>query len=224
MKLHALMSFILNGIYPPHCVVCQCLILPGQALCKRCGFAVVPAPPYRHWLSNKKCLVVHAASAYRPPLDRLVRAKKHSVRAAAVQLGTIVAHHLQQANVSYDLLIPVPLHWSRYLWRGYNQAHVMASVISQLTIVQMAQPFLRSRYTQVQRRLSRDQRFLNVGKAFGLRPCWQRRRLRQLLAGKRVLLIDDVFTTGATLSSLAQCVWKYGPKQVHAAVACRVLD
>lgn len=223
MKLPALVSFLLQGIYPSYCYMCQRLVQPGQVLCTSCVSRIPRAPVYRRWLSRHRCLVVHAAGAYRPPLDGLVRAKTHAVRYAAVQLGMILAQYLQRRAVQYDLLIPVPLHWSRYLWRGYNQAHVMAQVISELTMVQMVQPFRRRRYTSLQKRLHRDKRFCNVAGVFDHKQSWQLRDLRRLLAGKRVLLIDDVYTSGATLSSFAGCVWRFQPKLVHAAVGCRVL-
>lgn len=222
--MQTFINFFLNCLYPSYCIMCQVLLKPGQVWCDDCQKQVARLPPYRTLIGRKRPLVVHAVSAYRPPLDWLVRAKAYRMRTAASMLGQLIGDYLIDMGCHYDLLLPVPLHWSRRVWRGYNQAVVIAAAITEKTNIPCVQPFRRNRYTSVQRRLSRDQRRENVSQAFDSRTGWQRRRTRRLLAGKRILIIDDVYTTGATVTALARAVWLFAPQCVHVAVACRVVD
>lgn len=215
---------LLYFLYPSYCLVCQVLVVPETVLCDACVSCVKPVAVRRHRMTRHRTLVVHAVGAYRPPLDMLVRAKQRRFFYAAVVLGQLVARYLHQSSCRYDVIIPVPLHWSRRVWRGYNQAAVMAREVARYTNLTFAQPFRRRRYTVLQKILTKSQRRDNVAHAFGLSSGWQALDTQRLLAGKRVLLIDDVHTTGATLQSFAQFVWKFGPAQVHAVVGARVVD
>ncbi len=215
---------LLQLLYPPYCLVCQVLVTPDTVLCDVCVSCVKPVAVRRHRLSQHRTLVVHAVGPYRPPLDMLVRAKRQRARSAAVVLGQMAAQYLHTHSCRYDLVIPVPLHWSRFSWRGYNQAAVMAQEIVRYSSLELVQPFIRNRYTFLQRLLNRDQRRANVARVFGLKPGWQFADTHCVLAGQRILLVDDVYTTGSTLQSFAQFVWRFGPASVHAIVGCRVVD
>lgn len=223
MNITNILTTTLNCLYPTFCMICQVLIQQDHVLCERCQVYVQAPPLYRLRIGNKRSVVVHAAGAYQPPLDGLVRAKGQGMRSAAVPLGRLVAAYLQRLPYKYDIIIPVPLHWTRYAKRGYNQADVMAKVISAACDIVRARPFTRAEYTRTQQGLSKQERTTNVVDAFDLFPGWRRLMVCQLLAGKRVLLIDDVFTTGATIAALASLAWQFRPACVHAAVACRVL-
>ena len=224
MNVTSIFDASLNCVYPPFCIVCHRMVPRNVVLCPPCDKHVVAPPPYRYRLGTRRVVVVHAAGAYQPPLDGLVRAKGQSLRSAAVPLGALVSAHLQRLPYTYDVIIPVPLYWIRYALRGYNQAAVMAKVISDTCGIRRAQPFMRVKHTQAQQQLNKQQRKDNVSQAFDLFPGWRWQMASQLLKGKRVLIVDDVFTTGATVAALAKEVWRFSPACVHAAVACRVLD
>ena len=144
-----------------------------------------------------------------------VRSGRHFAR----MLGRHLAGSSLYADV--DLVVPVPLHWTRRRQRGYNQAAVIAREVASALGVPMEERLLRRRRrTRTQTRLTVEQKAANVGGAFAVRP----RRLERLLRAFRpeplpgtavsgtdsglffpgrlhLLLVDDVFTTGATLEA-----------------------
>jgi ComF family protein len=138
---------------------------------------------------------------YTAELSRLVQALKfHGRRNLVGLLAPLLASAFYESwsREDFDLIIPVPLHSKRKRERGYNQSELLARALA----AQIAMPFsggalIRSRSTLPQVGLSDSQRFENVRKAFCCVDPLQ-------INNKRVLLIDDVMTTGATASSAAQ--------------------
>ncbi len=114
----------------------------------------------------------------------------------------------------FDVIIPVPLHPTRKRERGFNQASLLAELLSAQISIQ-SQPLLeRIRYTTTQTALDRAERMENLHNAFRLRK-------NMNVRGLRVLLIDDVLTTGSTLSECARVLKDAGVISVHAATAAR---
>lgn len=96
----------------------------------------------------------------------------------------------------YNHIVPVPLHWAKRLQRGYNQTELLAVELSALIGVPVLCALKRRRWTPSQAFLTREQRQQNLQNAFATAT-------RQSLQGVRILLLDDVFTTGATLQACA---------------------
>ena len=118
-----------------------------------------------------------------------------------------------------DLVVPVPLHRLRLWRRRYNQAALLALIIAKLAGKQAVPDLLvRKRATPSQGRLSPPQRRANVRGAFAVRP---QRRAR--LIDKRVLLVDDVMTTGATVSASARVLLRAGAAAVDVVTLARVV-
>jgi ComF family protein len=110
--------------------------------------------------------------------------------------------------------VPVPLHPTRQRERGFNQASLIAELLSAQTSIP-ARPLLeRTRYTTTQTALDRSERMENLHNAFRLRKNGDVR-------GLRVLLVDDVLTTGSTLNECARVLKRAGAFSVHAATAAR---
>jgi ComF family protein len=112
-----------------------------------------------------------------------------------------------------DVLLPVPLHWYRHMQRGFNQADVIATRLAARwkgDRIKVVRPVVRLVATETQTHLhGRAKREENLKHAFGLiRP--------QPIAGKRVTIVDDVTTTGATLLSLARTIKSAGPASMNA--------
>lgn len=153
--------------------------------------------------------------SYQPPLDAVVRGLKfgrldylgrHLAEALATGLGPRLAEH--------DRVIPVPLHWRRRLARGYNQAERIARPLAGRLGLPCLQALARRRATPPQSLLGREERLANLRKAFHVpRP--------DRVRGLRVLLVDDVATTGATLDAAATALKKAGAAAVTALVAGR---
>lgn len=117
------------------------------------------------------------------------------------------------------MCIPVPLHWTRLFKRTYNQAALLAQKIASLkkwTYVPTL--LLRSKRTPSQGHLSREERVKNVKNAFKVNAFYE-----PLLPGKTIILIDDMFTTGATLHACARTLKGAGVKEVHALTLARTL-
>ena len=119
-----------------------------------------------------------------------------------------------------DVLVPVPLHWRRGWSRRYNQSGALARVIERQTGVKLASEALRRvRPTQQQIGLSRAQRASNVQGAFKVAPDHAAD-----IAGRRVVLIDDVLTTGATTDACARALLRAKAAAVDVLVFARVVD
>ncbi len=159
-----------------------------------------------------------AGWSYEPPLDEVIRALKFG---RLEYLGRHLAEHLAPTldrslgrPVEADLVVPVPLHWRRRLARGYNQAEAISRPLAARLGLEHADALRRRRATPPQTALERRDRVRNLRGAFALR---RRHRPRD----RRVLLVDDVVTTGATLEAAAACLKRAGAARVTAVAAAR---
>jgi ComF family protein len=117
------------------------------------------------------------------------------------------------AGVAGDVVVPVPLHPARLAERGYNQAALLgAAAAAELGVPLLARGLARTRDTPQQARLDRAARRANVAGAF---------RARARLRGKRVVLVDDVATTGSTLAACTRALLDAGAASVTALVVAR---
>ncbi len=114
------------------------------------------------------------------------------------------------------MVVPIPLHWWRYLRRGYNQAAAIARPIAAEFDLPLSGALRRRRATPAQSRLSRAERRCNLLDAFALWP-----GLASTCERRRVLLVDDVVTTGATLQAAAACLRQAGAASVTALTIAR---
>ena len=114
-----------------------------------------------------------------------------------------------------DCVTPVPLHWRREYRRGFNQARELARHLGRPLI----EVLTRTRHTRAQVELAADRRRANIRGAFALRPRLIR---RQAVRGLRIVLVDDVSTTGATLDECAAVLKLGGASAVYALTAARV--
>lgn len=152
---------------------------------------------------------------YAGALREVVLAMKHgSGEGLAECVGRLWArHHAGRFRaLGVDVVMPVPLHWWRRLRRGYNQTECLSAAVARMLRVAHRPGWLRrARPTKFQTQLAPSARRTNVRGAF-------RAARRATLAGRAVLLIDDVFTTGSTTSEAARALRDAGAKTVHVAV------
>ena len=127
-------------------------------------------------------------------------------------MGPLMAGALENA-AQFDVVIPVPLHRSRLAKRGFNQAELMAKNVAQRISAPVLDKLKLVRRTRDQIELSADARRENVSGAFVARGP---------VAG-RVLLVDDVFTTGATLGECARVLRRAGAEEIRALTLCRTV-
>lgn len=162
-----------------------------------------------------------AAVRYDDVARTLVHALKYQDRTdLAPAMGGWMARAGRELLDDADVLVPVPLHWRRGWSRRYNQSGALARIIERQTGVKVAAEALRRvRPTEQQIGLSRPQRASNVQGAFKVEPDRQ-----HLIAGRRVILIDDVLTSGATVDACARALLRAKAASVDVLVFARVVD
>jgi ComF family protein len=161
---------------------------------------------------------VIALSAYRDPVRVLILAKRWSDIHAGAKLGQLVWDHTHFSSTPADYIIPVPLHWSRYTSRGFNQAEQMARVLATKKEIPMVKILKRVKKTAFQADLSAPERQANVKDAFEL-VCSDVERFRN----KHLVLVDDLLTTGSTIKSAARELLVLKPASITVVVAARVV-
>lgn len=210
-------STITNFLFPIFCVACKTFNLEkDDVLCIECSGRIRPIISYDLSLTPSKQMTVHAVGAYDQPLVSLILAKSSGKRAIAHQLGTLAWHKSAVRHVPFDCIVPIPLHWTRYAWRGYNQADEIAGVLAEESNKPLLHVLSRIRRTPFQSLFEGDARIENVSGAFALKG------IDFDLKEKHILLVDDVMTSGATLRFAARELLKLRPKKITAVVISRV--
>ncbi|MEM7567894.1 MAG: ComF family protein, partial [Pseudomonadota bacterium] len=149
---------------------------------------------------------------------RVVHALKYQDRQDLVpMMGLWMARAGAPLIADADVLVPVPLHWLRLMRRGFNQSDVLAGAVARRSGLPVAQGLKRTRRTRQQVRLSGAARRRNVAGAFAVRDS-----ARPAIAGRRVVLIDDVITTGATVHACTRALLRAGATSVDVLAFSRV--
>lgn len=227
-------------LFPPACPGCGRMLARHAALCPACwtDIAFIERPycevlglPFSHDLGPG--ILSAEAIAHPPDFDRLrsvcafngtarnlVHALKYRDRTElAPMLALWMARAGRELLEECDAIVPVPLHALRLLSRKFNQAAELALAVSRLSGRPMlANAVRRSRNTEHQVGLSRTGRAENVRGAFRVT---ERGKLE--LSGKRIVVIDDVYTTGATVSALARAIRRAGAADIGVLTFARAL-
>jgi len=231
----------LNLMFPPRCAWCEadlgpeqdglllcadCRLLLGPELwpgCRRCG-AIDSAdgePPGRCRLCRGAPLkfdTVITLGGYYSELRKVVlRMKRPRGESLSAAMGRLLALRRgpQLAELGVELIAPVPMYWARRLRRGTNSSEILADCLGRSLGVGVGQRVLsRCRNTLPQANLRPSERFRNVRGAFRVRAGYD-------LEGLRVLLVDDILTSGATCSEAAKMLKQAGAATVAAAVVAR---
>lgn len=215
--LRDLHTKILDIIAPPFCLSCKIFLIQDTVLCAACRVDIKPVISKSIVVTKERSMSVLAIGSYAQPLRSLILAKSRSNRAISCQLGKLVYELTYVAHADFDIIVPVPLHWTRYAWRGYNQAEVIAQEISRKTGKPVVQLLNRIKRTPYQSEVKGIERIKNVKDIFELG-----KDVRQYVH-KKILLVDDLMTTGATLQSAAKKLVRLKPEKLTAVVAARVI-
>lgn len=241
--LRRLGGLALDAALPPHCLSCDVPVESQGTLCIDCfrGLATVTQPfcrlcgvPFRYAGqagSDGLCpgcrerrpafACARAALRYDEAAKRLLLPFKHADR---LELAIPLAARMAQAGAALlaraELVAPVPLHWRRLLARRYNQAALLGGRLAAGAGLPFIPDLLRrTRATPPLGERSAAERATLLDGAFALRPA-----AAPLVAGRRVLLVDDVMTSGATADACARVLLAAGAAQVEVLAAARVPD
>ncbi len=227
-----LAQHILDLIFPPQCASCKS---HGYLLCPACQANIHPLPPprcrhcYAQLTSSGLCITcqrhplqisgLRAVSTYEEPLRSCIHALKYNGnKRLAEPLGSLLAQVFHTQRMQADIILSVPLHSERQQQRGYNHATLLAQVCSTLVGIPLQEKILvRHRATSAQVGLGPHARQQNVAGAFLYIPTGT----IQTLSRRHILLIDDVYTTGATLEACAAPLFAAGAASVWGLVLTR---
>ncbi len=147
------------------------------------------------------------------PFQKIAHALKYSgVQQLGLELGRRLGSLIQEEGISVDMIVPVPLHKRKIRERGFNQSLLIARGIGEVMGIPVrSDVVLRRRWTQTQTTLSKEERKQNVENAF---QCG-----RTDIHGLRMIVVDDVVTTGATIEAVATALKSSGARSVVAASA-----
>lgn len=226
--MKAFFQSILHTLFPSTCACCDDVLMPGEKqICINC-LANLTATLYSAHDDNHterqlagRIPFLRATSIYvfqkGNTVQKLIHAMKfHGNSDLSIFMGRQMGLELLHSGRfdDIDLLVPVPLHWRRRLSRGYNQSELLCRGISQITGRPVnTRALVRHRNTDQQSLQSGTDREANVEGAFRLRR-------PDDLRGKHILLVDDVLTTGATLSSCYDALKQVNDLRISIATLC----
>lgn len=213
-KLRRAYAWFLEALFPPKCIICR---KEGNYLCNtHRTFHSAPT----NEVDFKFVDNIHAAvKYYDPTTEKLVEFFKfRGFGELADIMGEEIVKFVPKDFWDNAVLVPVPLHWTRKFWRGFNQADLIAQAIGK-KIPQVKIQYLLKRHKRTfqQAKLSRDERLQNIRNAF----CFHPDRAKRFEESLRYILIDDVVASGATLESAAETLKKSGISKVEALVFAR---
>ena len=235
------MEWVVEQIYPPCCPFCDTVLKKqdrANRICKKCQWKLVyiaenhcmkcgkpltddteeycyDCSRHRHFYTQARALLSYQG----PAREALYRFKCSNRREYAVFFGSEMCRVLGRwiEHCGADYLVPIPMHDRKQRERGYNQAEVLARVISQQMGIPLADKVLiKTAETLQQKELSAEERRKNLLSVFQIS---EQRVAGTALSGKTVLLVDDIYTTGATVDAAAEVLLKAGVMHVYVLTA-----
>ncbi len=225
-NLQTIWSNILDSVFPVFCISCRS---EGSILCNTCMHTLelpgVFCCPVCHRDTAdgsvcSQCKIISVLARHRAIMPfsegSLVHTMIHTYKYQYIESLEKVFEHVIAQFVSrhpltgFSFLVPVPLHKRRYAERGFNQSERIARILSHYTDIPVANALVRHRYTEKQATLDRAGRLGNVKDACRLDPHYE-----EEVKDASVLIVDDVYTTGSTISECARVLGLHGAAHVE---------
>lgn len=216
-------NLILDLILPRFCCACKIRLSSNEdTMCKNCLSKILRASKERlkrefdrKFLNNN--IVSDFFSPYVFEKDKELQHAIHSLKyenkfPIGIFLGKTLADKIKtnRSNWNIDLIIPIPLHQLKKAERGYNQSNYIAKGIGNILKISFSDRVVkRIKYTESQTTMTLNEREENISGAFRLRN-------KNAVKGKNILLVDDVITTGATISECGKILLEAGAKNIYA--------
>ena len=217
--LKQFLSLCLDHLLPLSCLLCRKSCHHPKSLCTACQQLILPPdefPQYEVTSPSKDCYwqAIRCLSAYQTPVKEIIHQGKFNKSLASLKLlGQLFAEQL--IIQTYDpefVLVPVPLHQSRLMERGYNQAlEITLPIAHRLQLTINHQCVTRIDKAKTQHFLKRQQRIDNAQDIFQVTSP----------VPKKIAVIDDVYTTGSTMRSLCDCLQKSGAETIEVWIIAR---
>lgn len=225
---------LLDIIFPKRCPICDIArnvdetgICPdckkkvkyvNDPVCKKCGRPMEHEAGLCEWCQKDQIKFDYGRSlfAYSSVIDSVYKFKYMNRAPYAKQYAKLLVEHFREIldKEKVDALIPVPIHKKRLMHRGYNQATELALEISSLTDIPVKEHvIIRKKNTKALKYLGKKERRNSMKKAFIVRE--------NVVDLRRVVIIDDIFTTGSTINSMAEELKAEGVKEVLFLTLCR---
>ncbi|HWP31722.1 MAG TPA: ComF family protein [Fimbriimonadales bacterium] len=206
---------------PSHCLICRKIPekafcddcwnaqkkLP-QGSCDRCGIGEMENCEFCRWMRELDYL--RSAYDYDGVAGAAVRIFKYERQMALAPFLRETIRALTLEVPEFDIIVPVPIHWSRRTERGFNQAELLCEGISELVDMNLLE---RVRPTPHQARMKGKERVMKLRGSFRAKPC----------TGKRVVIVDDIVTSGGTLEACAEALREAGARWVGGITYAREL-
>ena len=196
-----LLAGVVGWLYPSRCALCS--VLGDEPICSICLQDFVEVDNVRNSSDDGPLASTVVQFRYRGRVGQAVRRLKYSrATSLARPMAGLMREGLERLGLgTFDLVVPVPIHWSRRSARGFNQSELLSECLSGVCLGALK----RTRRTRAQARLSREARINNLAGAF---------RASDVVRGKSVLLIDDVLTSGETARECARALAAAGATEV----------
>lgn len=223
-----MIASLINLIFPELCVACNGTLVTGeQHICTIC-LSHLPETNYHQHAGNQlekafwgRITPERAFSFLAFKKAGMVQRLLHELKYGnnpelGKMLGNMYGSKLKADGLSFDGVLAIPLHPAKEKQRGYNQSDCFASGLSNgLGCDHISSALVRKRYTPTQTRKSRFERWMNVGDVFEVAN-------PEVIAGRRLLLVDDVITTGATIEACVNSLIQYTSRISIGSIACVV--
>lgn len=234
---------IVNFVFPAQCIICKTFIENNDGICfeclneiefisdPKCAYCGYPFEIKFPESGKNKLYVCPRCLKSKPKFDKCVSVVRYNDASKKIILpfkhadktnyakimGRMMASTVSPFIEKVDFIVPVPIHLKRMLKRKYNQSALLSNVISSITgKPALFNTLIRTSFKESQGHLSIKDRKLNVSGAFSVKNPFK-------IKGKNILIIDDVFTTGATINECAKVLKSAGARRIFVVTFARVV-